>query len=83
MSAPTRAFRYGRLLDEGQYASIGEMARAERIERGYLGSLLRLTLLAPAVVGAILDGKQPQGLDLPRLLEPLRSGWERQGTLPH
>ena len=60
---PTRAgegagagFRYQRLLDEGRYASISEMAAAEQIERGYLGSLLRLTLLAPDIVEAILDG---------------------------
>ena len=44
VKALARAFRYQRLLDEGRYASISEMAAAERIERGYLGSLLRLTL---------------------------------------
>jgi hypothetical protein len=47
-----------------------EMAAAERIERGYLGSLLRLRLLAPEIVVAILDGQQPAGLELPRRLEP-------------
>jgi hypothetical protein len=46
MKALAQAFRYQRLLDEGRYASISEMA-AERIERGFLGMLLRLTLLAP------------------------------------
>jgi hypothetical protein len=45
-----RAFRYQRLLDEGRYASISEMAAAEKIERGYVGTLLRLTLLAPVIV---------------------------------
>ena len=45
VKALARAFRYQKLLDEGRYASISEMAAAERIERGYLGSLLRLTLL--------------------------------------
>jgi hypothetical protein len=44
------AFRYQRLLDEWRYASISEMAAAEKIERGYLGTVLRLTLLAPDVV---------------------------------
>jgi len=39
--AMARAFRYQRLLDEGRYASISEMAAAERIERGYQGTLLR------------------------------------------
>src|SRR4051812_22898038 len=59
VKALARAFRYQKLLAEGRYASISEMAAAERIERGYLGSLLRLTLLAPDVVEAILDGRQP------------------------
>jgi hypothetical protein len=65
LKALARAFRYQRLLDEGRYASISEMADAERIERGYLGSLLRLTLLAPEMVEAILDGRAAADLTLP------------------
>lgn len=74
VKALARAFRYQKLLDEGRYASITEMAAAEKIERGYLGSLLRLTLLAPDIVGAVLDAQMPCGLDLPQLLAP--SPWE-------
>jgi CspA family cold shock protein len=66
------------LLDEGRYASVSEMAEGERIERGYLGTLLRLTLLAPDLVEAILDGRQPDGTTLPRLLGPFPAGWEAQ-----
>jgi hypothetical protein len=73
-----RAFRYQRLLDEGRYASISEMAAAEKIERGYLGSLLRLTLLAPDIVEAVLDGRMPRRLDLPQLLEPIPMEWAVQ-----
>jgi len=62
LKALARAFRYQRLLDEGRYASVTEMAAAEKIERGYLGSLLRLTLLAPAIVEAVMDGRQPEGM---------------------
>jgi hypothetical protein len=65
-----RAFRYQRLLDEGRYASISEIA-AERIERGFLGTLLQLTLLAPDLVGAIANGQAPSHPALPLLLEPL------------
>lgn len=54
VKALARACRYQKLLDEGRYASISEMAAAEKIERGYLGTLLRLTLLAPDIVEAIL-----------------------------
>lgn len=78
VKALARAFRYQRMLDEGRYASISEMAAAERIERGYLGSLLRLTLLAPDLVKAILDGRQPEGFGSRQLLEPLPSDWSKQ-----
>jgi hypothetical protein len=78
MKALARAFRYQRLLDEERYASISEMAAAERIERGYLGSLLRLTLLAPDIVEATLDGRQPDCVTLPRLLDPFPASWAEQ-----
>lgn len=80
VKALARAFRYQRLLDEGRYSSITEMAAAEKLERGYLGTLLRLTLLAPQIVEALLDGRE-QGLSLPRLLEPLPTCWTEQHRL--
>lgn len=78
VKALARAFRYQRLLDEGRYGSISELAAAERIERGYLGTLLRLTLLAPALVEAVLDGTAPDSIALPSLLEPLSEDWVGQ-----
>jgi hypothetical protein len=78
VKALARAFRYQKLLDEGRYGSISELAEAERLERGYLGSLLRLTLLAPSLVQAMLDGRQPDGVTLPRLLEPFPLVWVAQ-----
>ena len=78
VKALTRAFRYQRMLDEGRYASITEMAAAEEIERGYLGTLLRLCLLAPDMIQAILDGQQPGGVALPRLLGPVPADWSEQ-----
>ena len=78
VKALARAFRYQRLLDEGRYVSISEMAAAERIERGYLGSLLRLTLLAPDIVEAILDGREPDDLAVPQLLDPVPADWSEQ-----
>jgi hypothetical protein len=81
VKALARAFRYQRMLDQGRYASITEMAAAERLERGYLGSLLRLTLLAPDIAEAILDGRVPQGLGLPQFRDPLPEVWECQRQL--
>jgi hypothetical protein len=54
------------------------LAVAERIERGHLGTLLRLTLLAPDIVEAILDGRQPEAMKLPRLLKPFSARWTEQ-----
>jgi hypothetical protein len=78
LKALARAFRYQRLLDEGRYSSVSELAGTERLERGYLGSLLRLTLLAPDIVQSILDGRHPDGVRLPRLLEPFPVAWAWQ-----
>ncbi len=66
------------MLDEGRYASISEMAAAERIERGYVGRVLRLTLLAPDLVEAVPDGRQPAAMTLPALLRPFPVGWREQ-----
>ncbi len=74
LKALARAFRWQRLLDEGRYASISEMARAEKIERGYLGKVLQLTLLAPWVVEAILEGNRV-GIGLPELMKGVRMVW--------
>jgi hypothetical protein len=78
VKALARAFRWKRMLEDAQYASISEIASAEKIDRGYVGSILRLTLLAPDIVAAILDGRQPAGLGLPQLLKPFALEWERQ-----
>jgi hypothetical protein len=78
LKALARAFRWKRMLEMGRFASISEIAASERIDRGYVGTLLRLTLLAPDIVEAILDGRQPSDLGLPRLLKPFPIEWERQ-----
>ncbi len=78
VKALARAHRWQRMLDDGRYSSISELARAEGIERGYLGRLQRLTLLAPDIVQGILDGQQPDGVTLPRLLDPVPLVWAHQ-----
>ena len=78
VKALARAFRYQSLLDEGLYASISEMAEGEKIERGYLGNLLRLTLLAPTLVEELVNGKTRCVAMLPELLQPLPQIWKHQ-----
>jgi len=70
-----RAFRCHCILDQGRYAFITEMAAAERLERGDLGKLLRLTLMTPEAVEAVLDGQDLPRYSLPRLLRPFPAAW--------
>jgi hypothetical protein len=78
VKALARAFRWRRMLETGRYGTIDELAAAEKINSSYVSRLLRLTLLAPDIVEAILDGRQPEGINLPGLMEPFPVAWERQ-----
>ena len=60
------------------FATVEEIAAAEKINVSYVGRVLRLTLLAPEIVEAILDGRQPAGLTLTALMPPLAVGWREQ-----
>jgi hypothetical protein len=78
VKAVARAFRWRRLLESGRYGTIKEVAAAERMSESYVCRLLRLTLLAPDIVEAILDGRQPDGMALPKLMEPFPVVWAEQ-----
>ncbi len=78
MKAVARAFRWRRMLESGQFTTINELAAAEKINSSYVSRVLRLTLLAPDIVEAILDGRQPEGMTLPALMEPFPVEWARQ-----
>lgn len=78
VKALARAFRWRRMMEAGRYSTIDELSAAEKINSSYVSRLLRLTLLAPDIVEAILDGRQPEGMTLPRLMEPFPVEWERQ-----
>ena len=78
LKALGRAFRWKRLLEEGTVASVSDIARVEKIDRGYAGNVLRLTLLAPEIVEAILEGPAGQEITLPRVIEPWPINWQDQ-----
>jgi hypothetical protein len=73
-----RAHRWKAMLESGEFASVTELAKAEKINLSYLCRVLRLTLLAPEIVEAILDGQQFSGLELSDLLRPLSVIWTQQ-----
>ncbi len=81
VKALARAFRWKRLLENGTYGSVVELATAEEINEAYVRRILRLALLAPPVVDAILDGRQPPSLRLEDLRGDLAIEWRTQCRL--
>lgn len=73
-----RAFRWKRMLDSGEFASVAELAGREGIAPSYMTRVLRLTLLAPDIVEAILGGKHGPAVTLARLMEPFPMHWSEQ-----
>ena len=69
------------MMESGKYASVTELAAAEKINHSYVCRMLRLTLLAPDVVERILDGRQPAVLQVEMLLKPMPVEWEKQRIL--
>lgn len=80
VKALARAHRWKKQLDTGRFQTVQDLAEAEKINPSYIARVLRLTLLAPDIVEAILDGRQPPGLQLDHLLAPFPVEWERQAS---
>ena len=80
VKALARAHRWKKMLDDGRYGSVTELAAGEELDRGYLGKILMLTLLAPDIVEAILDGRQPAELGVHVLREGFPVEWGEQCT---
>ena len=70
VKAGVRAVRWGRMLEPGEFATIAEMAEGQGIAPSYMTLVPRLTLIAPDIVEAVLDGKQGPEVTLARVLAP-------------
>ncbi|MFN7167950.1 MAG: hypothetical protein ACK4NV_12930 [Pannonibacter sp.] len=79
VKALARAFRWKRMLDAGDFATLTDLARHEGVTPSFVTRILRLTLLAPDLVEAILDGQQGPEVTLARLMQPFPVEWAEQG----
>ena len=73
-----RAYRWKAMLEGGHYASMTDLAQAQKINLSYLCRVLRLTLLAPDITEALLDGKHTCTIQLSDLLRPIPLVWGEQ-----
>ena len=78
VKALARAFRWKGMLESGEFTTIAELAEREGIAPSYMTRVLRLTLLAPDIVEAVLDGSQQNELTLAQVLEPFPITWSEQ-----
>ena len=78
VKALARAFRWKRLLESGQFATITELAVQEGVTPSFLTRILRLTLLAPEIVTAVLDGRQFADLTLKTAMQHFPDEWTAQ-----
>ena len=81
VKALARAFRWRKMLDEGLQATLEDLAKANRLAPSYVSGILRLTLLAPDIVEAILDGQQLAEVQLDDLLRWFPLEWAGQHIL--
>ena len=81
IKALARAFRWKRMLDSGAFTSVTEIASQEHLSFTYVSRVVRLSLLAPDIVGAILAGRQPPTMMLADLLDKVPVDWEMQRAL--
>jgi hypothetical protein len=81
VKAIARAFRWQALLENGTYGCLDEIAKAERIGPSFISRIIRIALLAPDIVDAILDGRQPAHLTLKDLMGPFPLAWKDQKTI--
>ena len=78
LKALARGFRWQKMLREGDYQTLEDIADAENINPSYVSRLLRMTLLAPEIVEAILAGTQPAGVTRAKVMKPFPMEWQRQ-----
>ena len=78
IKALARGVRLRKLLKIGNFTTIEEIAGAENINPSYVSRVLRMTLLAPEIVEATLAGRQPEGLTMPRAMQPFPIEWRAQ-----
>lgn len=78
LKALARGFRWRKLLETGDFATIEEIAEAENINPSYVSRVLRMTLLAPEIVEGILAGRQPEQLTMTRAMQSFEVEWKCQ-----
>ena len=78
LRAVVQAFHWKSQLESNQFGTVSELAAAEGLNGSYVSHVLRLTLLAPEIVEAVLHGRQPATVQLQPLVRSIAADWVEQ-----
>jgi hypothetical protein len=78
VKALAKAYRWRDLIEDGEYSSVTELAKAKNVNQSYACRLFKLTLLAPGIIEEALNGLLPPQLGLNDLVKPLPLIWAEQ-----
>lgn len=78
VKALARAFRWKRMLEPGEFATIAELAAHEKLAFSYMTRVLRMALLSPDIVEVVLDGTRRLDVTLASVLRPVAVEWAEQ-----
>ncbi len=76
--AIAKGFLWQELIDNGTYSTMRELAEKIKLDVAYVARTIRLTLLAPDIIEAVMSGKRPLELTLERLSQKFPANWEEQ-----
>ena len=76
-----RAFRWQKLINSGVYRNAAELAKAIGKDHAFVARTTRLTLLAPEIVHAILDGTLKRNIPIENFRKEMPIRWEDQKKL--
>jgi DNA invertase Pin-like site-specific DNA recombinase len=81
VKAVSRASDWVRRMEAGECKHQRDLAKATKLEPRYINAILRVAFLAPEIVEAIIDGRQPPNLMLGSLTGVLPMSWQQQKKL--
>lgn len=78
VEAVAKAYRWQEQLESGKYDSLEDLAKGLKLDRSYVGRMLKLTSLAPEIVEAIVRGNEQEGISLRQLHDGVPLSWQEQ-----
>ena len=64
VNAFANAYKWQEMIKSGEISGLSDIARLEKTDKAYISKIFKLNYVAPDIVEAILDGKQPENIIL-------------------